>query len=290
MVTTVVEGQAIVAASGSVVMTRSADPGDGAASGPTTPSRRVELFGIGVDPLTVDESVDRVDELIAAGGHHHHVCINAAKLARLGDDERLRSILARASMVSVDGQPVVWAARALGRPVPERVAGIDLMHRLLARAAERHWRVYLLGGTQEVVDAAAGRFEAEHPGLRLVGCRNGYWQPEDEADVVHAVAATRPDLVFVGLPTPRKEYFVETHLHDLGARVVVGVGGSFDVAAGLVSRAPQWMQDAGLEWFHRLAQEPRRMWKRYLTGNTRFVAMVASEWVKARRPRPGVVA
>lgn len=241
------------------------------------------LFGLSVDALTMDESVERAAQLIESGRRCHHVCINAAKVVAMQRDPALREVLDHADMVSVDGQAVVWAARVLGAEVPERVAGIDLMVRLVERAAARGWRVYFLGATDEVLDAAVDSLTRTYPGLVVVGRRNGYWTAEEEADVVAGVAATSPDLVLVALPTPRKEFFVARHRQEFGAGLVVGVGGSFDVVAGHVRRAPLWMQRAGLEWFYRFLQEPRRMWKRYLVGNTRFLLLVARARIRGQK-------
>ena len=241
------------------------------------------LFGVAVDPLTMDESVERATTLIESGRRCHHVCINAAKVVAMRNDRALHNVVAHADMVSVDGQPVVWASRLLGLPVPERVAGIDLMQALVARAAERGWRVFFLGATDEALATAVDVLQRRYPALRVAGMRNGYWVAEEAEAVVAEVAATAPDLLFVALPTPRKEFFVAAHREHLGAGLVVGVGGSFDVIAGKVARAPRWMQRAGLEWLHRLAQEPGRMWKRYLVGNTKFVLLVAGARVRGQR-------
>ena len=249
-------------------------------AGTTMP--KVSLFGAQVDALTMAESVDHAERLIGRGGPVHHVCINAAKAVRMQDDPELRRIVEDAEMVHVDGTPVVWAARLLGAHVPERVAGIDFMEALLARAAERGWRVYFLGATDEVVRRTVEVEQERHPGLVVAGFRHGYWTAEEEAEVVAGVAASQPDLLLLALPTPRKEVFAHEHLAELGASFVLGVGGSFDVAAGITRRAPRWMQRSGLEWFYRLLQEPGRMWKRYLVGNSRFLALVVKDWVGGR--------
>lgn len=240
----------------------------------TDDTPRVELFGVTVDALDMAASVDRAAALVDSGRPVHHVCINAAKVVRMNDEPALRQIVEDAEMVHVDGAPVVWAARLLGASLPERVAGIDFMEALLARAAERGWRVFFLGATDEVVRRTVAIERQRHPGLQVAGYRNGYWTADEEPAVVAEVAATAPDLLLLALPTPRKEYFASARLHELGAKFVMGVGGSFDVVAGITTRAPVWMQRVGLEWFFRFLQEPRRMWKRYLVGNSRFLAHV----------------
>jgi N-acetylglucosaminyldiphosphoundecaprenol N-acetyl-beta-D-mannosaminyltransferase len=237
----------------------------------------VQVFGVPLHPLTMSGTVERVGALLRSGGRHQHVALNAAKVVALRDDPSLASIVRSCSLVSADGQAVVWAARLLGVDVPERVAGIDLMEHLLARAAREGWSAYFLGAKQGVVEATVEEEQRRHPGLKVAGFRDGHWTPEEEAGVVATVAASGADLLFVAMPTPRKERFLAEHLDNLGVTFAMGVGGSFDVVAGVTSRAPRWMQRLGLEWAHRLLQEPRRMFRRYLVGNTRFVALTLRE-------------
>lgn len=230
---------------------------------------------IALDRVDMAGALARIDAFIAEGTPHYNVAINAAKVVACEDDAELRAAIAAAHLVTADGQAVVWASRLLGAPVPERVAGADLMERLIEHAAARGYAIYFLGARPDVVAACAARATREHPDLRIAGMRDGYFT--DEAEVVDAIRAVRPDILFLGFGTPAKEYFMRRHVDALGVPFVMGVGGSFDVYAGLVTRAPRWMQHAGLEWAFRLAQEPRRMWKRYLVGNTRFVALVARD-------------
>jgi N-acetylglucosaminyldiphosphoundecaprenol N-acetyl-beta-D-mannosaminyltransferase len=251
-----------------------------------TVTRKAKLFGVDVDALTMAESVDHAEALLRSRRPVHHVCINAAKVVRMHDDPEMSEIVRDAAMVHVDGTPVAWASRILGAPVPERVAGIDFMEAMLERAAERGWRVYFLGATEEVVRATVDVERERHPGLVVAGFRNGYWTADEEDAVVAEVAASGPDLLLLALPTPRKEQFAHRHLEALNSRFVLGVGGSFDVAAGITKRAPRWMQAVGCEWLFRLLQEPRRMWKRYLVGNSRFLTLVAVEWIRGRWLRP----
>jgi N-acetylglucosaminyldiphosphoundecaprenol N-acetyl-beta-D-mannosaminyltransferase len=218
-----------------------------------------------------------VDEFIRVRAPHYNIAINAAKVVEFQDDETLRKAIDDAHLLTADGQAVVWAARLLGQPVPARVAGTDLMQALLQHAAQRGYSVYLLGAKDEIVRACVDKALKDHPGLRISGSRNGYFRREEEADVVAAIRAAKPDILFLGFGTPAKEYFMHRHYRALDVPFVMGVGGSFDVYAGLVARAPQWLQRAGLEWAFRLAQEPRRMWKRYLVGNTRFAWIIARE-------------
>lgn len=258
---------------------RTTSPGYGnTPTGRGAPGRPVTVCGLPVHPLTLQESVAAAEALIADGGPHQHVVLNAAKIVQAHDDPELARIIRSCSLVNPDGQSVVWAGRLLGSPLPERVAGIDFMLALWRSAARNAYRVYLLGAEAKVVEETA-RIAAGQ-GVEVVGHRDGYWTESEEARVVAAVRETRPDILFLAVPSPGKEYFLARRQKDLGCALVVGVGGSFDVVAGLRSRAPRWIQRAGLEWFHRLVQEPRRMFLRYAVGNTRFVALTASYWAR----------
>ncbi|HZC25484.1 MAG TPA: WecB/TagA/CpsF family glycosyltransferase, partial [Actinopolymorphaceae bacterium] len=234
--------------------------------------------------LTMTESVRLACELIRTGGPHQHVAINAAKVVAASHDPDLRAIIESCAMANADCQSVVWASKLFGRPLPERVTGIDFMLRMWDVASVSGLRVFLLGSTEASVQKAAA--VARRKGVDVVGCRAGFWKSDEEAAVVADVAAADPDLLFVGLPTPRKEEFLHQHLHALGASLAVGVGGSFDVVAGEVSRAPSWMQRLGLEWLHRTRQEPRRLLRRYILSNVEFVLLVGRALVANRRRTP----
>jgi N-acetylglucosaminyldiphosphoundecaprenol N-acetyl-beta-D-mannosaminyltransferase len=243
----------------------------------------VEVFGVPLHPDTMGQTVERIERLVDSGGAHQHVVLNAAKVVQMADDTSLRDIVAGCGVVNADGQSVVWAARLLGVGVPERVTGIDLMQHLLDNAAERGWPVYFLGAEDRVVRDVVRIERERHAGLVVAGWRNGFWTAEQEPDVVAAVAASHPTLLFVAMPTPGKERFLAEHLDRLGVSFAMGVGGAFDVIAGVTRRAPVWMQRAGLEWSYRLLQEPRRMFRRYLVGNTRFLLLAGREMSDARR-------
>lgn len=226
----------------------------------------------------------QIDTFIRDRLPHYYVAVNAAKVVECQRNETLRHAIEEAHLSTADGEAVVWAARLLGQVVPERVAGIDLMQAMLARAAERGYSVYWLGATAPIVEACVAKARSSYPSLRIVGHRDGYFGPAEEAGIVGAIRAAAPDILLLGFGTPAKEYFMRRHYRALGVPFVMGVGGSFDVFAGQVARAPRWMQRAGLEWLFRLAQEPRRLWKRYLVGNTLFIHLVVRELI-ARKGR-----
>jgi N-acetylglucosaminyldiphosphoundecaprenol N-acetyl-beta-D-mannosaminyltransferase len=244
---------------------------------PLSPPDRAHILGVEIDRLDMDETVARCAEIIDEGGPAQHVAVNAAKIVALRDDERLRSIVAGCDLVSVDGQPVVWASRLLRDPLPERVAGIDLMYRLLGLAEERGYRVYVLGATQDVLETAVARLAERYPRLTIAGYHHGYFDDADSAEICELVRAAEPHILFVAMSSPRKEYWLAEHAADLGVPFSMGVGGSIDVVAGLTKRAPGFMQRHGLEWFYRFVQEPRRLGPRYLRTNGRFAWLFVRE-------------
>jgi exopolysaccharide biosynthesis WecB/TagA/CpsF family protein len=213
---------------------------------------------------------------------HVVVTANASHLCMMRSDQALRAACRAADMVVADGMSVVWALRALGRPVPERVAGIDLMTSLLTAGSAEHLRVYLLGARQEVLDALIAECGRRYPGVVIAGARNGYFTANDHAAIVEEIRASRPAMLFVGMPSPFKDVFCQQHRDRLDVPVIMGVGGSFDVLAGFIARAPKAMQTMGLEWAWRLMKEPRKLLKRYVTTNTVFIWFVLRELWRGR--------
>lgn len=244
---------------------------------------RARLLGLPLDLLTMDETLDAIEQMIGDRRSHQHVVLNAAKVVEAQRSESLRGAIEGCDLVNADGMSVVWAGRLLGVPVPERIAGIDLMDALLGRAAQRGWSVYFLGARPEVVSRVAELELERHPGLAIAGWRDGYWAVDEEELVMERVAAAQPDLLLVAIPSPQKEELLARHKDRLAVPFVMGVGGSFDVVAGVIKRAPVWAQRSGLEWAYRLGQEPRRMFKRYLVGNTKFGLLVLQELIGGRR-------
>lgn len=233
---------------------------------------RITLMGCCIDNLTMEETLQTIEGFVRSGLPHQHVVVNVDKLVKASRDPGLRRIINDCALVNADGMPVVWAARLLGRPLKERVAGCDLFEALMRRAGERGWRVFLLGAREEVVSRVASTYRSRYPGLVVAGYRNGYWQGEaEEAQVAEQIRAARPDLLFVAISSPKKEQFLGRYQAGMKIPFAMGVGGTFDVAIGHVRRAPLWMQNSGLEWFYRFLQEPRRMFRRYFIEDTAFV-------------------
>lgn len=237
----------------------------------------IEMMGCRIDNLSMEETLQKIDGFIKDGRPQQHVVVNVDKLVKASRDAELRRIINECALVNVDGMPVVWASRLLGKGLKERVAGIDLYEALMRRSAELGWRVFLLGAKEEVVSAVKVIYERRYPGLMVAGYRNGYWNAEEEPRVVEQIKASRPDLLFVAISSPKKEQFLGSYQAEMKVPFAMGVGGTFDVAAGKVKRAPLWMQKSGLEWFFRFLQEPRRMFKRYFVDDVAFLWLLIKE-------------
>jgi N-acetylglucosaminyldiphosphoundecaprenol N-acetyl-beta-D-mannosaminyltransferase len=246
--------------------------------------RRVRFLGLPLDPLDMVVTLELITARVDAGEPGAHLGVNAANLVAARDDPAYRADLEAADVVTADGQSVVWGARLFGIDVPERVTGIDLMERLLDRARERKWGVYLLGARTDIVERLARRLASE--GVLVAGRRDGYFAPDESPAVAAAVRDSGAALLFVGMPSPQKERFIIGHARPAGVPFSIGVGGSFDVLAGDLRRAPRIMQRLGLEWLFRLLQEPGRLFGRYAVTNTRFIVLMARAALR-RRPRVG---
>jgi N-acetylglucosaminyldiphosphoundecaprenol N-acetyl-beta-D-mannosaminyltransferase len=239
---------------------------------------RIAMMGCAIDNLSMEETLDRIEGFVASGTPHQHVVVNVDKLVKASRDPELRRIINECALVNVDGMPVVWASRLLGKPLKERVAGIDLFEALMRRAGEKRWRVFLFGARGEVVSEVAATYQRRYPQLVLAGWRDGYWQGEaEEAGVAAQIRDAHPDLLFVAISSPKKEQFLGRWQAEMRVPFAMGVGGTFDVATGRVRRAPRWMQKAGLEWFYRFLQEPRRMFRRYFIDDMAFVWLLIKE-------------
>lgn len=241
-------------------------------------SERIEMMGCLVDNLSMEETLQTIEGFIQSGRPHQHVVVNVDKLVKASRDAELRRIINECALINADGMPVVWASRLLGKGLKERVAGVDLFESLMRRSAEKGWRVFLLGAKEEVVCGVKKLYEKKYPGLIIAGYRNGYWKAEDEPGVVEQIKAAKTDLLFVAISSPKKEQFLGRYQAEMKVPFAMGVGGTFDVAVGKVKRAPVWMQKAGLEWFYRFLQEPRRMFRRYFIDDMGFFWLLVKEF------------
>jgi len=249
---------------------------------PVLKQRLRSFLGSPLHALTMAETLSLADEAMANRKPLHHTVVNVAKLVNMQKSQELREDVSRADLVNVDGTGVLWGARLCGIELPERVAGVDIMVNLLALCEARGYRPFLLGAEHHVLDAMLARIDREHPRLRVAGMHDGYFRPEQEAAIVAEINASGADCLFVAMPTPRKERFLSQHRDALASSFIMGVGGSFDVYAGKVARAPRLVQALGLEWLFRVLQEPKRLWRRYYETNTAYVGLLINEY-RARR-------
>jgi N-acetylglucosaminyldiphosphoundecaprenol N-acetyl-beta-D-mannosaminyltransferase len=240
----------------------------------------VDILGVPVNPLRLHEVLDLVDDAIKSRNPLHIGVVNAAKIVNMSRDIALRDAVLESDIILADGVAVVLAGKMLGKPLPERVTGIDLMFGILARGNKKHYRVYCLGATAEISERIAQKMAEDFPGVVLAGRRDGYFNQQDEETVAREIAQAKPDVLFVAITSPKKERFMAQWSEVMQVPVVHGVGGSFDVMAGKVARAPMLWQKMGLEWLYRVLQEPRRLWKRYLVTNTAFCWLILKEVIR----------
>ncbi|MGV2870716.1 WecB/TagA/CpsF family glycosyltransferase [Colwellia sp. E150_009] len=237
---------------------------------------RIEFLGAPMDSLSMSESVAHIEDKLVKGEFLQHVVVNVAKLVHMQTDNVLADSVKACDMINIDGMGVVLGARFCGHNITERVAGVDLFHELLAMSAKREFPVFLLGAEEAVVAKTAEKVKKSNPNLILAGYHHGYFWNNEEA-VVELIKNSGAKLLFVAITSPKKENFINKWQDKLGVDFVMGVGGTFDVVAGKVKRAPVWMQNYGLEWLYRIIQEPGRMWKRYLVTNSKFAWLLVKE-------------
>lgn len=238
-------------------------------------AKKAVVLDVMVDSVTMDEAIEIVESYMKEKKPSIVATANAEMIMMANRDPELKQILNGADLVVPDGAGTVWAARHLGFAMPERVAGYDLVQRLLARAPERGTGVFFLGSAPGVAQMAKAAAEVKFPGLRVVGARDGYFSSAQEPEVIEEIRAARPDLLLVALGVPRQEKWIQRHMRKLAVPVSIGVGGTLDVMAGIVKRAPVWMQKAKLEWLYRGMRQPKRIGR--LTALPRFVMKVRSQ-------------
>jgi N-acetylglucosaminyldiphosphoundecaprenol N-acetyl-beta-D-mannosaminyltransferase len=237
-----------------------------------TPPTRVDVLGVGISCIDLPSTVDIFADWIA-GEHRQYVCVTGMHgVMESQTDATLRDIHNASGLTTPDGMPMVWAGRRAGAEI-SRVYGPDLMDAVLCRAVEEGWSSYFLGGSESVLTELVATLGARYPGLAVAGSESPPFRPlseEEDAAMVERVNAAAPDIVWVGLGTPKQERFMASHRQRLDAPVLVGVGAAFDLVAGTLPQAPPWMRRNGLEWVYRLGTEPRRLWRRYLLNGPRF--------------------
>ncbi len=242
---------------------------------------KIQILNTCIHNLTMQETLATIDNTISKDEQLHHVVVNAGKIVSIQTDLQLRQSVNESDLINADGQAVVWASKILGKPLKERVAGIDLMINLVELAYVKKYKVFFFGAKEEVVKEVVDIYSNKYSSEIIAGYRNGYFKKEDEQKIAKEIASSGANMLFVAISSPTKENFLYENKNLLkNVNFVMGVGGSFDVVAGKVKRASLWMQKYGLEWFYRFIQEPKRMWKRYLVGNYKFIKLVLKERFK----------
>lgn len=245
-------------------------------------NNKIEIFNTGFDRVTLSETVDWVVQLVKSGQRGYICTVNVAILMMMRSNSQLQNFVDKAALVVADGQPLVWTSRLFSQSLPERVTGIDLIDAIAARAQADGLGIYILGATAEVISTAVAKMQSKYPQLKICGFSDGYFHQSQAAQRAEAIAQSGAQILFVGMGVPRQELFLEQNWDKLGVNLAIGVGGSFDVYAGIRKRAPLWLQQTGLEWLYRLIQEPQRLWKRYLVTNSLF-ALELMRFVLAKK-------
>ena len=235
---------------------------------------RQDFLGVPIDFLSMTQTIAAVDHAIQSRECLQHVCINVAKFVAMRKNKELEHDVRSSDIISADGMGIVWAARLLGIRVPQRGPGIDLMEGVLELCATKGYRPYFLGAAPNVLEITSANIQRRFPGLELAGSQHGYFQEDQESEVVATIRTSRADCLFIAMPTPRKEQLLARFRADFGVPFIMGVGGAFDVFAGRVHRAPRLVQNIGLEWLFRTVQEPLRLGPRYVKTNAAFVSIL----------------
>lgn len=247
-------------------------------------SKKVILFNTPIDALSLGETVDLVDRAIVNKKQLHHIAVNVAKIVHMQTDKQLYKSVVSADVINADGLPLVWVSRLLGNPIPERVTGVDLMQSLVVLANRNGYKIFFFGAKEEVVSKVVKKYSDQFSEKIIAGYRNGYFNESEEESIAMKITESGANILFVAITSPKKENFLFRNKEILkGVNFIMGVGGSFDVVAGVVKRAPMWMQRAGLEWLFRIIQEPKRMWKRYLITNSLFIYYLIKELFKRKK-------
>lgn len=240
-------------------------------------NERIIISNTIIDVLNVEETIHLVEQYVLKKEPLHLMGVNADKINEVNRNDRMLQIVNSCGIINADGASVVLASKFLKKPLPERVAGIDLMQSLVELSARKGYSIYLLGAKQEVVEKTADVLQNKYTSLKITGIRNGYFKDDEWQQISEEISEAQPDFVFVGITSPKKEYLIE-YMQNCGHKCVfMGVGGSFDVISGNIPRAPKWMQKVNLEWLFRVMQEPKRLFKRYFVGNWIFILTILKE-------------
>lgn len=247
--------------------------------------RQIGLLGSYIDRITLEEAVVRVHEFIESGLPHQVTTINVDFLRLAQQDPEFRAVINRSDLAIPDGMPLVWASGWAGDKLPERVTGVDLVDRCCSLAAAQGYKIFLLGGEEGVASAAGDLLRERYPNLQIAGSYSppmGPFSEEEDQKMVSMIKDAQPDILFVAFGAPKQDLWISRHQEQLRVPVAIGVGGVFNFVTGRTRRAPDWMQQKGMEWLYRVIIEPRRLWKRYFINDIPVVVKLASEALKVR--------
>lgn len=247
---------------------------------------KIELLGIEINNFTMSDALGRVEALIESRKKSMVFPLNVYMVVKIHKDKVFKSVLSGGDIILSDGMSLLWGAKILGRPLREKVSGSDLLPAFCEIAAKKGYKLFFLGAGPGVAAKAARILTQKNPGLQIVGVYSPPFGFEDDEEenkkIVQMIREAKPHVLFVGLGAPKQEEWIWKHKDEIGVPVSIAVGATFDFVAGTVKRAPKWMQKSSLEWFFRVCQEPRRLWKRYFIANTIFIWLVLKEFLKVR--------
>jgi N-acetylglucosaminyldiphosphoundecaprenol N-acetyl-beta-D-mannosaminyltransferase len=273
-------------ATDALVLNRLPAPSGEVALEPGDQRPRVYFGGTAIDQLDFDQAVERIREFLASGRPRQVVTANLDFLSIAERNHEFRAAINAADLAVADGMPLVWLSRLRGEPLPERVTGVELVDACCEIAAESGLGVFLMGAGPGVAQAAAEQLRERHPDLRIAGAYTppmGPLKRREEARLIRTIQNAAPAFLFVALGAPRQDFWIRDHLAELNVPVAMGVGCTLDLLAGTTSRAPEWMQAAGLEWAYRLVREPRRLWRRYLVNDLPLLCRLLFSSARASR-------
>lgn len=249
-------------------------------------TEKKELFGIKFNPLTKERAVELVKDFINDKGKSQISFVPVYSIVVAQKDEEFKVALNSSSFVLADGMPIVWVSKLFGMPIPERIAGCDFFMKFCRVASEKQYTFFLMGATEEVLSNMCANLKKEFSSLRIVGTYSPPFKKEfseeDNLIMINKINEAKPDILWVGMSAPKQEKWIFQNLEKLDIKVAAGVGAVFDFIAGTKRRAPKWIQNIGMEWFWRLVHEPKRLWKRYLIGNSLFLWLVLKEFIKIK--------
>lgn len=238
---------------------------------------RMNFLNIEVDNLTMNEAIDRAEELIIKKRPSYVVTPNVDHIVKLETDKEFQDVYKNADLILTDGMPLIWISKIKGNPIKEKISGSDFFPKLCERAAEKGYSMFLLGAAEGVAVKAAKNLKEKCEGLNIVGTYSpsyGFEKKDDEIKmIIEMINETKPDILAVGLGAPKQEKFLYKYRNELNVPISLAIGASIDFEAGNINRAPKWMQNIGLEWFYRLCKEPKRMFKRYIIDDLKIISI-----------------